>query len=50
MSVDFNGYIWLFEFKVVEQGPRARPCNNSVTGAMRTWYRGRGKPIHLVGV
>ncbi|MCK7470310.1 MAG: PD-(D/E)XK nuclease domain-containing protein [Desulfomicrobium escambiense] len=36
MTVQFNGHIYLFEFKVVELAPRAGPCSRSRTGAMPT--------------
>lgn len=50
MTVDFNGHIYLFEFKVVEQLPRGKALAQLVTKGYADKYRGQGKPIHLIGV
>ena len=50
MAVDFNGHIYLFEFKVVEQLPDGKALAQIVTKGYADKYRGRGKPIHLIGV
>ena len=60
MSVDFADHIYLFEFKVVEQAGGAEEVEGAppVGKALAqikakdyaAKYRGRGKPIHLVGV
>jgi hypothetical protein len=50
MSVDFNGHLYLFEFKVVEQVPEGRALAQLKARGYADKYRGAGKPIHLIGV
>ncbi|MCG5509491.1 ATP-binding protein [Ectothiorhodospira lacustris] len=50
MTVDFNGHIYLFEFKVVEQVPEGRALRQLQDKGYADKYRGQGKPIHLIGV
>ena len=48
MAVEFNGNVYLFEFKVVEQASAGAAQLQERDYAAK--YRGRGEPIHLVGV
>lgn len=50
MVVDFNGHIYLFEFKVVEQLPDGKALDQIIHKGYADKYRGAGKPIHLIGV
>lgn len=50
MSVDFNGHIYLFEFKVVEQLPEGKALEQIKSKGYADKHRASGKPIHLVGV
>ncbi|MCG5509492.1 ATP-binding protein [Ectothiorhodospira lacustris] len=50
MTVDFNGHIYLFEFKVVEQVPEGKALRQLQDKGYADKYRGQGKPIHLIGV
>ncbi|WP_404375898.1 ATP-binding protein [Vreelandella aquamarina] len=50
MSVDFNGHIYLFEFKVVEQLPEGKALEQIKAKGYADKHRASGKPIHLVGV
>jgi hypothetical protein len=50
MSVDFDGHIYLFEFKVVEQVPAGKALQQLQERGYANKYRAAGKPIHLVGV
>ena len=50
MSVDFNGHIYLFEFKVVEQLPEGKALEQIKAKSYADKHRASGKPIHLVGV
>ena len=50
MSIDFNGHVYLFEFKVVEQLPKGKAIEQIKTKGYADKYRASGKPIHLVGV
>ena len=50
MSVDFGGYIYLFEFKVVEQLPEGKALEQIKHKGYADKHRGSGKPIHLIGV
>ena len=50
MAVRTGGHVYLFEFKVVEQaGPGAALAQLRERGYAAK-YRGRGEPIHLIGV
>ncbi|MBK1675041.1 hypothetical protein CKO35_17540, partial [Ectothiorhodospira shaposhnikovii] len=44
MTVDFNGHIYLFEFKVVEQVPEGRALQQLKDKGYADKYRGQGKP------
>ncbi|NOG31142.1 ATP-binding protein [Halomonas sp. TBZ9] len=50
MSVDFGGQLYMFEFKVVEQGPQGKALEQIRAKGYADEYRASGKPIHLVGV
>ena len=50
MAVEFAGAVWLFEFKVVELVPEGRALAQIRERGYADKYRGRGQPIHLVGV
>ena len=50
MAVEFAGAVWLFEFKVVELVPEGRALQQIRERGYADKYRGRGQPVHLVGV
>jgi len=50
MTVDFDGQLYLFEFKVVEQLPDGRALEQIKARGYADKYRASGKPIHLIGV
>ena len=50
MAVRFNGQIYLFEFKVVEFAPAGAAMAQLKAKRYADKYRGRGEPIHLIGV
>ena len=50
MSVLFNGQVYLFEFKVVEDAPEGRALQQIRDRGYAEKYRARGEPIHLIGV
>ena len=50
MSVCFNGHIYLFEFKVVEQVPEGKALQQLKDKAYADKYRDKGETIHLIGV
>lgn len=50
MTVRFNGCIYLFEFKVVEQHPKGKALQQLKDRAYADKYRALGQPIHLIGV
>ncbi len=50
MAVLFNGHIYLFEFKVVEQHPNGKALQQLKDRAYADKYRALGQPIHLIGV
>ncbi len=50
MAVEFNGNVYLFEFKVVEQASAGAALRQLQERNYAAKYRGRGEPIHLVGV
>jgi len=50
MAVEAFGHRYLFEFKVVEQLPEGRALQQLKARGYADKYRGRGQPIHLVGV
>ncbi len=50
MTVLFNGQVYLFEFKVVEEMPEGRALQQIKDRGYADKYRARGEPVHLVGV
>lgn len=50
MTVKFDGHIYLFEFKVVEQLPDGRALEQIKHKGYADKYRATGQPVHLVGV
>ena len=50
MAVRFNDNVYLFEFKVVELAPEGAALAQLRAQGYADKYRGRGEPIHLIGV
>jgi hypothetical protein len=50
MTVQFNGHIYLFEFKVVELVPEGHALQQIKDRGYAEKYRAEGQPIHLIGV
>ena len=50
MTIQFNGHIYLFEFKVVEIIPEGRALQQLKNKAYADKYRAAALPIHLIGV
>ena len=50
MTVKFDGHIFLFEFKVVEQLPEGKALQQIIDKGYADKYRHLGQPIHLIGV
>lgn len=50
MAVDFDGHIYLFEFKVVEQLPEGKALEQIKAKGYASKYLACGKPIHQIGV
>ena len=50
MAVRFNGQVYLFEFKVVEMAGNGQAMVQLKARGYAEKYRGRGEPIHLIGV
>ena len=50
MAVRFNGQVYLFELKVVEQAGEGSAMGQLKGRGYADKYRGRGEPIHLVAV
>ena len=50
MAVRAYGYVYLFEFKVAEMAPPGSALAQLQERDYAAKYRGRGEPIHLVGV
>ena len=50
MAVEFNGNVYLFEFKVVEQAPVGASLRQLHERDYAAKYRGRGEAIYLIGV
>ena len=50
MTVLFDGQVWLFEFKVVEDMPQGKALQQIRDRGYAEKYRARGETIHLVGV
>ena len=50
MAVTTGGHVYLFEFKVVEMAPPGAALEQLRERGYAAKYRGRGEPIHLIGV
>ena len=50
MAVRTGGHVHMFEFKVVEMAPPGSPLAQLRERRYADKYRGRGEPIHLIGV
>ncbi|MBS7350506.1 MAG: PD-(D/E)XK nuclease domain-containing protein, partial [Comamonas sp.] len=50
MTVLFNGHVYIFEFKVVENSPQGKALAQLQAKNYADKYRSRGEPIHLIGV
>lgn len=50
MAVLFNGHVYLFEFKVVEDVPQGKALQQIRDRGYAEKYRARGETLHLVGV
>jgi Predicted AAA-ATPase/PD-(D/E)XK nuclease superfamily len=50
MTVLAAGAVWVFEFKVVELVPQGKALAQIRDRGYADKYRGRGEPIHLIGV
>jgi ATP-dependent exoDNAse (exonuclease V) beta subunit len=50
MAVKFNGQIYLFEFKVVEEEAEGRALQQIREKRYADQYRSLGQPIHLIGI
>ena len=50
MAVEFNGNVYLFEFKVVERGSEGAAIRQLKERNYAAKYRGRGEAIFLIGV
>ena len=50
MAVRTGGHVYLFEFKVVETAPPGSALAQLQERGYADKYRGRGEPIHLIGV
>jgi hypothetical protein len=50
MAVKFNGQVYLFEFKVVEDQAEGRALQQVKEKNYANKYRALGQPIHLIGV
>ncbi|PSJ40089.1 hypothetical protein C7I36_12545 [Zobellella taiwanensis] len=50
MALEFNGHVYLFEFKVVEQVPEGKALQQLKDRNYAEKYRARGLPVYLMGV
>ncbi len=50
MAVRTGGHVYLFEFKVIELSPPGSALAQLRERDYAAKYRGRGEPIHLIGV
>ena len=50
MAVRTAGHVYLFEFKVAEMSPPGSALRQLQERRYADKYRGRGEPIHLIGV
>ena len=49
MALRFNGWVYLFEFKVVERGPEGTALGQPRRKGYADKYRDPGLPVHLIG-
>jgi hypothetical protein len=50
MAVKFNGQVYLFEFKVVEEEAEGRALQQIKDKKYADKYRALNQPIHLIGI
>ena len=50
MTVLFDGAVFIFEFKVVEDSPEGRALEQIKARDYAAKYRALGQPIHLIGI
>jgi hypothetical protein len=50
MALLFNGQVFVFEFKVVEHAAKGEALQQIKALGYADKYRGRGEPVHLIGV
>ncbi len=50
MTVLFDGAVFIFEFKVVEESPEGRALEQITARNYAEKYRALGQPIHLIGI
>jgi hypothetical protein len=50
MAVQFNGQIYLFEFKVVEDAAESKALAQIREKEYADKYRAPNRPIHLIGI
>jgi hypothetical protein len=50
MALLFNGHVFVFEFKVVEQAARGDALAQIKAQGYADKYRARGEPVHLIGI
>jgi len=50
MTVFFEGRVYIFEFKVVDQEPEGRAMDQLVARDYAAKYRSRGEPVYLIAV
>jgi hypothetical protein len=50
MALLFNGHVFVFEFKVVEQAARGDALAQIKAQGYADKYRDRGEPVHLIGI
>jgi hypothetical protein len=50
MAIRFNGQVYLFEFKVVEEEAEGRALRQIKDRHYADKYHALGQPIHLIGV
>ena len=49
MALQFNGWVYLLEFKVVERGPEGTALGQPRRKGYADKYRDPGLPVHLIG-
>jgi hypothetical protein len=50
LRLRFDGRLWLFEFKVVEQAPEGAALQQIKDRGYAEKYRAEGLPVHLIGI